>query len=200
MVACVHGQCLHPVVLTADVSWHVCVSVGWRAWQRYWEGSVGAPGGGAARLLLQLHSLRLRAAPLVGRDVRSHKRKARSEEKAVVPVWNPKTGLVDPNAAPVKRSHKRGQGIKARAEAVRSLRDTILVSTASFNCKRSSSHGRNRGLPWRACVRFCARLKGRGSKRRRKEPRRRRAAVPRREASAAAPRKKCCRPPWPLAA
>eukprot|EP01044_Picomonas_judraskeda_P021569 COSAG03_NODE_5116_length_1337_cov_5.317447_3_plen_93_part_00 len=88
------------------------------SWQRYWEGSVDAPDGGPARLLLQLHSLRLRAAPFVGRDVRSHKRKGRSEETAPVP-GNELVGLFDPFGAPMKRSHKKGQGIKARLEAVR---------------------------------------------------------------------------------
>lgn len=106
------------------------------AWQRYWESSIDAPEGGAARLLLQLHSLRLRAAPFVGRDVRSHKRKGRLEETAPVPAMD-QIGLVDPFGAPIKRSHKKGQGIKARLEAVRAVQmaDPYFGPAAVHSCK-----------------------------------------------------------------
>ena len=95
---------------------------GWKTWQRKWHSLIDEPGGGAGRLLIQTHALRLRAAPLVGRDVRSHKRKYRSDEKShVQPVYKD-DGEIDRDAAPVKRSHKRGQGIKARAEAAERAR------------------------------------------------------------------------------
>ena len=51
----------------------------WEGWLRQWNSLVTDMGGGPARLLLHCHSLKLKAASLNGKDVRSHKRKIRPE-------------------------------------------------------------------------------------------------------------------------
>ena len=51
----------------------------WEGWLRQWNSLVTDMGGGPARLLLHCHNLKLKAASLNGKDVRSHKRKIRPE-------------------------------------------------------------------------------------------------------------------------